>query len=95
MWNQFNNPQPGVVAQVKQSLFVRTMNYTALWTVLYGLFVAFMVGTGLDRFFGNPVVSLILALMVVVVVFYSAIRWKLPRECSTPTEVLHPLHWRL
>jgi FtsH-binding integral membrane protein len=65
MWNQFNNPQPGAVAQVRQSLFVRTMNYTALWTVLYGLFVAFMVGTGLDRFFGNPVVSLILALMVV------------------------------
>ncbi len=61
MWNQ--NPQQ-VAAAVKQSLFVRTMNYTALWTVLYGLFVAFLIGTGLDRLFGNPVISVILALMV-------------------------------
>jgi len=61
MWNQ--NPQQ-VAAAVKQSLFVRTMNYTALWTVLYGLFVAFLIGTGLDRVFGNPVISVILALMV-------------------------------
>ena len=61
MWNQ--NPQQ-VAAAVKQSLFVRTMNYTALWTVLYGLFMAFLIGTGLDRVFGNPVISVILALMV-------------------------------
>ncbi len=61
MWNQ--NPQQ-VAAAVKQSLFVRTMNYTALWTVLYGLFVALLVGTGLDRVFANPVISIILALAV-------------------------------
>ena len=61
MWNQ--NPQQ-VAAAVKQSLFVRTMNYTALWTVLYGLFVALLIGTGLDRVFGNPVISVILALAV-------------------------------
>jgi FtsH-binding integral membrane protein len=62
MWNQ--NPQ-NVAAAVKQSLFVRTMNYTALWTVLYGLFVALLIGTGLDRVFANPVISLILAFMVI------------------------------
>ncbi len=62
MWNQY--PQEQVAAQVKQSLFVRTMNYTALWTVLYGIFVALLIGTGLDRVFGNPIVSLILVLMV-------------------------------
>ena len=61
MWNQ--NPQQ-VAAAVKQSLFVRTMNYTALWTVLYGLFVALLIGTGLDRVFGNPVISVILVLAV-------------------------------
>ncbi len=61
MWNQ--NPQQ-VAAAVKQSLFVRTMNYTALWTVLYGLFAALLVGTGLDRVFANPVISIILALAV-------------------------------
>ncbi len=62
MWNQY--PQEQVAAQVKQSLFVRTMNYTALWTVLYGIFVALLIGTGLDRVFGNPIVSLVLVLMV-------------------------------
>jgi FtsH-binding integral membrane protein len=40
------------------------MNYTALWTVLYGLMVAFFIGTGLDRIFANPVISLILVFMV-------------------------------
>ena len=61
MWNQ----NPNYVEQaVKQSLFVRTMNYTALWTVLYGIFVALLVGTGLDRVFANPVISVILALAV-------------------------------
>ena len=40
------------------------MNYTALWTVLYGLFVAFLIGTGLDRFFANPIISVVLALAV-------------------------------
>ena len=62
MWNQ--NPQQ-VAEAVKQSLFVRTMNYTALWTVLYGLFVAFLIGTGLDRVFANPIISLILVFMVI------------------------------
>ncbi|RTZ61070.1 MAG: hypothetical protein DSZ31_00880 [Gammaproteobacteria bacterium] len=63
MWNQ--NPWQGQVAQeVKQSLFVRTMNYTALWTVLYGLLVAFFIGSGLDRVFANPIISLILVFMV-------------------------------
>ncbi|HID79284.1 MAG TPA: hypothetical protein EYH48_00945 [Aquifex aeolicus] len=63
-WNQ--NPWQGQVAQeVKQSLFVRTMNYTALWTVLYGLFVAFFIGSGLDRVFANPIISLILVFMVI------------------------------
>jgi FtsH-binding integral membrane protein len=61
MWNQ--NPQQ-IAAAVKQSLFVRTMNYTALWTVLYGLFVAFLIGTNLDRVFANPIISVVLALMV-------------------------------
>jgi len=61
MWNQ----NPNYVEQaVKQSLFVRTMNYTALWTVLYGLFVAFLIGTNLDRVFANPVISVVLALAV-------------------------------
>ena len=60
MWNV--NPQSA--AAVKQSLFVRTMNYTALWTVLYGLFVALFIGTGLDRVFANPVLSLVLILLV-------------------------------
>jgi FtsH-binding integral membrane protein len=36
------------------------MNYTALWTVLYGIFVTILIGTGLDRVFVNPVISLIL-----------------------------------
>lgn len=40
------------------------MNYTALWTVLYGLFVAFLIGTGLDRLFANPIISVVLALAV-------------------------------
>jgi FtsH-binding integral membrane protein len=40
------------------------MNYTALWTVLYGLLVAFFIGTGLDRIFANPIISLILVFMV-------------------------------
>ena len=61
MWNQ--NPQSAAV--VKQSLFVKTMNYTALWTVLYGLFVAVFIGTGLDRVFANPILSLVLVLLVV------------------------------
>ena len=68
MWNQY--PQEQVAAQVKQSLFVRTMNYTALWTVLYGIFVALLIGTGLDRVFGNPIVSLILVLMVMGASFF-------------------------
>lgn len=61
MWN--TNPQ--AAEAVKQSLFVRTMNYTALWTVLYGLFVAVFIGTGLDRVFANPVLSIIFVLLVV------------------------------
>jgi FtsH-binding integral membrane protein len=68
MWNQY--PQEQVAAQVKQSLFVRTMNYTALWTVLYGIFVALLIGTGLDRVFGNPIVSLILVFMVMGASFF-------------------------
>ncbi|MEO2153492.1 MAG: Bax inhibitor-1 family protein [Aquificota bacterium] len=68
MWNQY--PQEQVAAQVKQSLFVRTMNYTALWTVLYGIFVALLIGTGLDRVFGNPIVSLVLVLMVMGASFF-------------------------
>jgi len=36
------------------------MNYTALWTVLYGIFVTILIGTGLDRVFANPIISLIL-----------------------------------
>jgi hypothetical protein len=60
MWNR----EEFQAAAVKQSLFVRTMNYTALWTVLYGLFVAVLVGTGLDRVFANPVISLLLILGV-------------------------------
>jgi len=61
MWNQNTNY---AAEAVKQSLFVRTMNYTALWTVLYGLFVAFLIGTGLDRVFANPVISVVLVLAV-------------------------------
>ena len=60
MWN----PNPQAAEVVKQSLFVRTMNYTALWTVLYGLFVAVFIGTGLDKVFANPVLSIILVLLV-------------------------------
>jgi FtsH-binding integral membrane protein len=36
------------------------MNYTALWTVLYGIFVAVLIGTKLDVVFANPVISLLL-----------------------------------
>lgn len=58
MWNQ--GPYQNAAAAVKQSLFVRTMNYTALWTVLYGIFVTILIGTGLDRVFANPIISLLL-----------------------------------
>jgi len=58
MWNQ--QPYHQQLEAVKQSLFVRTMNYTALWTVLYGIFVTILIGTGLDVVFANPVVSLLL-----------------------------------
>ncbi len=67
MWNQ----TPNYAAEaVKQSLFVRTMNYTALWTVLYGIFVALLIGTGLDRLFANPVISIVLALAVMGAGFF-------------------------
>ena len=39
-------------------------NYTVFWTVLYGIFTAFLIGTGLDRIFANPVISIILVLAV-------------------------------
>ncbi len=35
------------------------MNYTALWTVLYGIFVTVLIGTGLDTLFTNPIISLL------------------------------------
>jgi hypothetical protein len=62
MWE---NERSTVGLAEKQSLFVRTMNYTALWTVLYGIFIALLIGTGLDKVFGNPIVSMILVLMVI------------------------------